>query len=143
MLHDLAQRGEGRRESGAFLLGTIEGDHRFVRGYLLYDDIDPDALQGIILFDGGQMDKVWDVCARHGWRVVADVHTHPGGYGQSSTDRAHPMMPRRGHLALIVPDFASRRTGPGEIGIYEYLGGADWADHSARGPGFFRLRRFA
>ncbi len=143
LLRDLARRGEGRRESGAFLLGTLEGENRHIRGYLLYDDIDPDALQGIIVFDGSKMDRVWAECERTGWRVVADVHTHPGGYGQSPTDRAHPMMPRRGHLALIVPDYAQRAVKPGSIGIYEFLGDARWRDHSAFGRRFFKLGWFA
>jgi hypothetical protein len=53
--------------------------------------------------------------------VVADVHTHPGGYGQSGVDQANPMIPETGHLALIVPNFADRAYGPGQIGVYEIV----------------------
>ena len=57
-----------------------------------------------------------------GLEVVADVHTHPGGVGQSQTDRDNPMIPEVGHVALIVPNFADRADFPGDIGIYEYRG---------------------
>jgi hypothetical protein len=75
--------------------------------------------------------------------VVADVHVHPGGYGQSASDQADPVMPRAGHIAMIIPDFARRQTSPGGIGLYEYLGNGAWRDHSAEGKAFFRLERSA
>ena len=49
------------------------------------------------------------------------------------------MIPQKGHLAMIIPDFAKRDFRPGEIGLYEYRGRDGWVDHSASGPGFLRL----
>lgn len=109
---------------------------------MLYDDVDPEALVGMIDFDGARMDAVWRECERSGLSVVADVHTHPRGYRQSGIDRANPMMPRRGHLALIVPDYALRTVGPGEVGLYELVGRGAWTDHSAEGAEFFSLEWF-
>ena len=43
------------------------------------------------------------------------------------------MIAEAGHIALIVPDFAQRERLPNKIGIYEYLGGRRWRDHSASG----------
>ena len=48
-------------------------------------------------------------------------------------------MPRAGHIAFILPNFARDRTQPGTIGMYEFLGDGRWADHSKRGTAFFRL----
>jgi hypothetical protein len=138
-LRELRERGSGRQESGGFLLGRIEGGQRFVRDFIAYDAIDPNALQGIIVFDASKMDAVWAYCTETGLSVVADVHTHPGGYGQSGTDQDHPMIPQRGHLAMIIPNFADRLYRPGKIGLYEYCGRAGWRDHSALGPAFLRL----
>jgi len=142
LLAELRERG-GYRESGAFLLGRCspEGARR-VESYLLYDDVDPNCLRGWIEFDGSRMDEVWRRCELTGLSVVADVHTHPGGYGQSDVDQANPMIPEAGHLGLIVPHFADRAYGPGQIGLYEYLGGRRWRDHSAEGRRFFHLRGF-
>jgi hypothetical protein len=83
---------------------------------------------------------LWDICRQTGLKVVADVHVHPFGYGQSDIDQANPLIPHAGHLALILPDFAQGNILPGGIGIYEYRGGADWLDLSARGMGIMRVR---
>jgi proteasome lid subunit RPN8/RPN11 len=142
LLHDLRQRGGYVRESGAFLLGDQADGVQRIKAYLLFDDIDPNSLTGFIDFDGSRMDLVWAECQRRNLSVMADIHTHPGGYGQSSIDRENPMMPRRGHLGLIVPHYARRPFGPGEIGIYELTGRGQWADHSRKGTAYFSLEWF-
>jgi hypothetical protein len=58
--------------------------------------------------------------------VVADVHVHPDGSGQSDSDRAHPMISRAGHIALILPRFAVAPQPRREIGIYRYEGAKRW-----------------
>lgn len=141
LLEDLRRRGGGEREAGAFLLGRRRVDgSRSIEAYIPYDEVDPRALRGIIVFDGSLMDRVWERCAALGLGVVADVHTHPGGYGQSDVDQANPMIPQAGHLALIVPNYADRGYGPGEIGQYEFRGKAGWVDHSPAGSRFFQLK---
>jgi proteasome lid subunit RPN8/RPN11 len=139
ILLELRERGGGRRESGGFLLGYVDRGRRYVRDFVAYDVIDPNALQGIIVFDASNIDAVWRLCERTGMEVIADVHTHPGGYGQSRTDQAHPMIPRKGHLAMIIPNYADRLYRPGEVGLYEFRGHDGWLDHSALGPAFLRL----
>jgi hypothetical protein len=42
-------------------------------------------------------------------------------------------MPRAGHLAIILPDFANGNSKPGRFGIYEFCGEGRWRDHSANG----------
>jgi proteasome lid subunit RPN8/RPN11 len=140
VLRELRSRGDGVREAGGFLIGRRDASGaRRITGLIPYDEVDPLALRGIIVFDGSKMDRVWARCAELGVEVVADLHTHPGGYGQSRTDQANPMLPERGHMALIVPNFADRDYGPGQIGIYEFLGRGAWRDHSAAGRRAFRL----
>ena len=58
--------------------------------------------------------------------VVADVHVHPGGVGQSASDRNYPMISRAGHIAFILPDFARPPVRHGVVGIYRYLGDKRW-----------------
>jgi proteasome lid subunit RPN8/RPN11 len=124
----LRDRGrKGRRESGAFLLGLRRHGRVRVVDFVPYDDLDPDCLNtGIVRFDGRYFGDLWEICKRRGLTVVADVHTHPGRSDQSDSDRAHPMITKAGHLALILPDFAAppvRRRG---IGIYRYEGAKRW-----------------
>lgn len=131
---ELRRRAAGRRESGAFLLGTVTGQTRRIEKFLPYDDIDPTCFRrGIVELDGRKLGAVWQKCRDEKMTVVADVHVHPGGYGQSPSDRHNPIIPEAGHLALILPNFAALKTGPGNIGVYEYLGAREWKDHSRLG----------
>lgn len=141
LLQELRERGGHYRESGAFLLGHHKGMTRYITDFIPYDEIDPNCLTGGISFDGSKMDAVWAICRARKLQVVADVHTHPGSYHQSMLDQRNPMIPERGHMALIIPRFASRSFGPGEIGIYEFLGRGRWQDHSIVGKRVFSLRR--
>jgi proteasome lid subunit RPN8/RPN11 len=128
LLHGLRERGRNySRESGAFLLGRKIGTRaRFVR-FVLYDDLDPHCLDtGIVRFDGRHFGKLWDLCAETGLTVIGDVHTHPGGSGQSESDRANPMISRAGHMALIVPRFAGPPVRLSEVGFHLYDGGKRW-----------------
>lgn len=143
MLAVLRERGRGMQESGGFLLGRRTERGRTIESFVPYDDVDPCALQGIIMFDGAKMDVIWERCRRAGLEVVADVHTHPSGYGQSQTDRDNPMIPEIGHIAIIVPNFADGDYLPGQVGIYEYGGGRKWIDRSAEGARYFAVRRLA
>lgn len=126
-------------ESGGFLLGRSHGQAREILSFIPYDDIDPNCLRGAIMFDGSLMDEVWARCRALKQDVVADVHTHPRGYSQSSIDQANPMIPQVGHLALIVPNYADRLYLPGNIGMYEFRGRDGWRDHSQLGRNFFKL----
>lgn len=129
---ELRRRARGRRESGAFLLGRRERS-RTIEHFVYYDDIDPDALKtGIVVIDGRKLGALWEHCRREGLEVVADVHVHPHGYGQSGSDQANPVIAEIGHKAIIIPDYACCSTMPGGIGVYEYLGARRWRDDSHR-----------
>jgi proteasome lid subunit RPN8/RPN11 len=128
LCRDLRLRGQNRsRESGAFLLGRLEGDQKRIVHYVLYDDLDPHSLDtGIVRFDGRYFSELWAYCRSHHLKVVADIHVHPGGAGQSGSDRANPMISLKGHIAFILPNFASRPWSRGTLGIYEYEGAKQW-----------------
>ena len=123
-------RERGRRcccESGAFLLGHREGGSARIVDFVLYDDLDPHALDsGIVRFDGRYFSDLWAICKSRGLTVVADVHVHPDGSGQSDSDCAHPMISLAGHIALVLPRFATGAQPRCDIGIYRYLGGKQW-----------------
>lgn len=124
---DLRHRADGVRESGAFLLGKITDKGRFVKDYILYDDLDPNCLrQGAIDFSGKHFGTLWNICRSRNMQVVADIHVHPGSEQQSSIDAAHPMISEKGHIAFIVPDFASQEPDVLRTGINQYLGLGAW-----------------
>lgn len=141
-LAELHNRGEGRRESGAFLLGhEDDAGRRSVARVVYYDDLDPHCLEtGIVIFDGAGYGPLWQLCREAGLGVIADVHTHPLGAFQSRPDRENPMVPLPGHIALIVPYFARPPVLLEDLGIYEYLGEYCWREHGGpRAAAFFRI----
>ncbi|MCB0165005.1 MAG: hypothetical protein KDI79_12310 [Anaerolineae bacterium] len=130
-LTELRHRGQGRRESGAFLLGQQYGQRRVITQFVFYDDLDPACLDtGIVIFNGAGYGPLWEECRSTRLSVVADIHTHPGLARQSSADQRHPMIATSGHIALIVPDFAQRLVSPNELGVYQYLGEHQWRNLS-------------
>lgn len=133
LVKELRRRGNNERESGAFLLGKV--DNVIISDILYYDDLDPKSLdEGYIRFRGEGYVKLWEYCREKGLMVLADVHTHPGIWtGQSELDRTHPMIAQKGHIALIVPNYAKKlfQFLKG-VGIFKYLGSHKWEVISER-----------
>jgi proteasome lid subunit RPN8/RPN11 len=126
-IRELRRRTEGHHESGAFLLGETDGPRRRILKFVYYDDLDPHSLDtGIVVFDGAGYGPLWEMCRREHLTVVADIHVHPGIARQSESDRMHPMIAKKGHIALIAPDFAVGECLSRDLGIYEYDGGYEW-----------------
>jgi proteasome lid subunit RPN8/RPN11 len=133
LMADLRQRGGGRRESGAFLLGEMQGQTRHVRSWVTYDDLDPDALtKGYVRLGTAAFTKLWTLCEARQHVVVADVHTHPRGPDQSLSDRTNPMVSQSGHMALIVPRYAQGKVTPRSVSVNVYLGAKSWATYLDR-----------
>ena len=133
LLRRLQERGGGIRESGAFLLGSGEGAERAALRIVLYDDLDPNCLnEGYVRFDGRYYGRLWELCKRDGLNVVADVHTHPFGPGQSHSDKTHPMVSIPGHIALIVPNYAQELVSAADVGVYVYRGRYRWSKYRGR-----------
>ncbi|BDI34120.1 hypothetical protein CCAX7_61710 [Capsulimonas corticalis] len=129
LVSELAARGDGVRESGAFLLGqTVKGRREAVR-FAFYDDLEPGCLEaGYIIFTSVGYRKLWKILKESGLQVVADVHTHPGPPFQSPLDRDNPMMASSGHLAFIVPNYAQGRPQPADVAYYTFLGNHQWSE---------------
>lgn len=125
---DLRVRGGGRRESGAFLLAQRADRERTIQEWLPYDVLDPQSLRyAYVKLDTEAFPRLWDVCAAREVQVVADIHTHPLGPGQSSSDRSHPMVSIAGHVALIAPRFALGPVSPKDVSFNIYLGSGQWS----------------
>jgi proteasome lid subunit RPN8/RPN11 len=128
---ELERRGRHRHEAGAFLLGTQRRDRFEVGETIFYDDLDPKAYAtGACVLHGDAFAKLWALCREKRLTVVADVHTHPGAAIQSPTDKANPMIARAGHIAIIVPNYATWPIPANRLGVYEYRGQHEWIDRS-------------
>lgn len=124
LLNELQRRGDGRRESGAFLLAGSTSDR--VEQVVYYDDLDAQCLTGGISFSTCGFTALWRICEERALRVVADVHTHPSTWvQQSKIDATNPMMARVGHVAMIVPSYGQARS-VGQCGVHIYVGSRRW-----------------
>jgi hypothetical protein len=139
---ELRKRGQGQRESGAFLLGTQHGPIGKVMKFVCYDDLDPHAYQGGgIQFHDTGYSVLWKLCRERSLQILCDVHTHPSSnVGQSPIDQQHPMIAVVGHTAMIIPHYAhTSRWSLSQVGVYEYLGGHQWRIHGVQ-PSLRRVR---
>jgi proteasome lid subunit RPN8/RPN11 len=124
LITELAARGNGQRESGAFFLGRAGDKRHRVRHIVYLDDLDPNCLTGGITFDGSAYSKLWDMCDELDLQVIGDAHTHPQDWvAQSDIDANNPMLAKAGHVAIIVPHFAAGHPTARNLGVHEY--GAD------------------
>lgn len=129
MVGELEARGGGTRESGAFLLGDRRRHRARVTDIVYFDDIEPESLNGAVHLTMVGYSQLWAICTQLGLEVLGDVHTHPGDLvGQSGTDQDNPLVAQVGHLALIVPRYASGHICLRDVGVYEYLGDEGWRD---------------
>jgi hypothetical protein len=131
LIEHLRKQGAGVRESGAFLLGHKSDTSRTITHFLPYEWLQADALNNdYVSLTAASFAKLWDVCRSENVSVVADVHTHRFGAGQSRSDKANPMVALKGHIALIVPRFAQGTIRPDDLGFYVYQGNHVWVSHS-------------
>jgi proteasome lid subunit RPN8/RPN11 len=134
LIEHLRKQGAGVRESGAFLLGHKSDNGRVITHFLPYEWLQADALNNdYVSLTAASFAKLWDLCRSENLSVVADVHTHRFGPGQSRSDKANPMVALRGHIALIVPRFAQGTIRPEDLGFYVYQGSHAWVTHSGAG----------
>lgn len=133
----LAERGQGVRESGAFLLGRTDKSGRgMIERFVPYDDLDPHCLDsGIVRFNGSGYGPLFAICRETKLAILADIHTHEEEAYLSEADRNHPMMSQPGHVAIIMPDYALRRVTPRDLGLYCYQGRKTWQDWSGATAG--------
>lgn len=131
LLSHLRMQGAGVRESGAFLLGHQAEANRVVTRFIPYEHLQANALHGdYVSLSAASFSKLWELCRAEGLSVVADVHTHRLGPGQSRSDSANPMVAIKGHIALIVPRFAQGNIRLQDLGMYTYKGNHTWTAHS-------------
>lgn len=142
LMRELARRGAGVKESGAFLCAR-PGSRR-IRHVAYYDDLDATCLTGGISFSGTGYSRLWAMCRDRGLTVIADIHTHPGHWvEQSSIDSANPMIATVGHVAIIAPLYATT-SDPTACGVHVYAGSGKWCSaYGSETAQVLRLQRIA
>ncbi len=133
LLRHLRDQGGGVRESGAFLLGRKDDGARRITAVLPYEQLQADALNDdYVSLTAASFAKLWALCREQRLSVVADIHTHRFGPGQSLSDRTNPMVAQPDHIALIAPNFAQGQVRLQDLGMYVYLGNHRWTAYSGQ-----------
>ena len=70
LLRELRRRGDGRRESGAFLLGASGARNGRISRFICYDDLDPASCPGAIAFDAEGYAALWEYCRDKAVEVI-------------------------------------------------------------------------
>lgn len=141
-IDELNRRGRGRHESGCFVLGVQRGRKRIAKRAVYYDELDPAAYaSGICVLTGDAFTRLWGICRAEKLSVVADMHTHAHEAFQSEADRQNPMIARAGHIAIIVPNFASGWIWRHKLGVFCYEGEHRWSNLSGwKARSFVKVR---
>lgn len=122
-----ARTGGETHESGAFLLGQITEHGRRVTDVLYFDDLHPEVhARGVVDLPAAAFRRLWAIVRERGVQVVGDVHVHPYSARQSRIDRQNPLIATRGHIAIILPNFARPRIRRWSVGVYVYEGDHQW-----------------
>ena len=132
---ELHARTDGEaHESGAFLLGHLTEHGRRVTEVLYFDDLHPPVhARGVVDLPASAFRTLWAIVRERRVQVVADVHVHPHSAGQSYVDRQNPLIATRGHVAIILPNYARPHIRRWSVGIYVYEGDHRW--HAVGGCG--------
>lgn len=139
LVSELARRGGGHREAGAFLLGRRRGRRPAIARIVYFDDLEPGSLNGAVHLTTTAYSRLADICRAARYEVFGDIHTHPGSMvHQSHIDEDNPLVAQRGHIALIIGNYAQGRPALRDAGVYVYLGDDGWATR----PGAVRHKRW-
>lgn len=125
LIRGLKKRSKGIRESGAFLLSKPGSG--MIDRIVFYDQFDKSVSDtGIIQFKGGYDFYIY--LEKNALEVFADLHTHPTeATNQSWSDRNHPMIRTKGHIAIIAPEYANNIfLMPKDCSFYKYKGEYKW-----------------
>jgi len=116
--------GDGRRECVA---------------YWCADLVDPDVLTRVVhpvhtaVGGGYEVDDDWVMqffvtLHRSQETVRVQIHTHPRGAGHSWIDDAYSLVPAKGFLSLVVPDFARGPVGLDHTHLVQMTADGEWAE---------------
>lgn len=143
LVGELHRRTENEsHESGAFLLGHLTDTGRRVTEVLYFDDLHADVhANGVVELPAAAFRQLWAIVKERGVQVVADIHVHPYGAGQSWIDQQNPLIAQRGHIALILPNFARPPIRPEAVGVYVYEGDHRWQVVGGYGSRFLRWEK--
>ena len=116
--------GQGRRECVVYWVGPSSDDLRVVRPVHPVHTATPRHYE----VDGAWLTQLWVELARRGESVLAQVHTHRGQAGHSTTDDQGAIVYQAGFLSLVLPWFAMKRDSRRGVFLAELSSAGAWEE---------------
>lgn len=120
----LRRCGHGRRECVVYWVGPI--DDPGVVDEVVHPAHSAHAIGYEV--DSGWITQLFLRLRRDRRTVRAQVHTHPGKAGHSSTDDTFSLVPSTGFLSLVIPRFATGPTGMKSAYLAELNDAGAWIE---------------
>lgn len=116
----LASFGGGTHEGVVYWAG-----HTFGNTWVALEAIAPEAETGRGFFNTSSIAnaKAISEACNHGLSLIAQVHSHPGGWvDHSDGDDRGAFKPFPGTYSIVVPSYARSQSEPGQWGVYRWDG---------------------
>jgi len=84
----------------------------------------------VVVIEGDELFRMNVILHKHGWVLVAQVHSHPGEAYHSETDDDLAVVSQVGGLSIVIPDFARRGFTLEEAAVYRRVPGNTWVELS-------------
>lgn len=114
-------------EGFALWAGVLDGERFLVRATYI------PAQQGLrldtgvcVTVDGGELHRINVWLYTEQFRLIAQLHSHPGEAYHSKTDDTFPIATTVGSLSLVIPDFAREPFSLSHCAIYRLSPQARW-----------------
>ncbi len=103
----LRQMGRKGLEGLALWVGQANGATFTVKGALIPRQTGSSSDHGLLVqVDGDELHRINVELYKREWRVIAQIHSHPGAAYHSSTDDRYAIATTLGAFSIVVPDFA-------------------------------------
>ena len=103
----LRQMGRKGLEGLALWVGPANGATFAVKGALIPRQTGSSSDHGLLVqVDGDELHRINVELYKREWRVIAQIHSHPGAAYHSSTDDRYAIATTSGAFSIVVPDFA-------------------------------------
>lgn len=103
----LREMGRKHVEGLALWAGQARGAVFTIEGAIIPRQTNSRGDHGLLVeVDGDELHRINLKLYRHGWRIVAQIHSHPGAAYHSGTDDRFAIATTQGAFSIVVPDFA-------------------------------------
>jgi hypothetical protein len=81
-----------------------------------------------ITIDSDELFRLNQYLYERGFKIIAQIHSHPADAYHSETDDTYPVATTVGALSLVVPDFARQDFQLSRCAVFRLIPGSGWCE---------------